>query len=112
VEADGFVGAAFGHRTSRAVDPHLHTHVLLAYPVHAEGRWTALDGRRCFPWAKPVGHLYEAQLRAELTRRLGVTWGPFRNGIADIAAIPKPVLRAFSQRRAEIEAHLNEVGRS
>lgn len=112
VEADGFVGAAFGHRTSRAVDPHLHTHVLLAYPVHAEGRWTALDGRRCFPWAKPVGHLYEAQLRAELTRRLGVTWGPVRNGIADIATIPNPVLRAFSQRRAEIEAHLNEVGRS
>ncbi|MGH9164476.1 MAG: MobF family relaxase, partial [Acidimicrobiales bacterium] len=112
VEADGFVGAAFHHRTSRSGDPHLHTHVVLAYPVRYAGRWTALDGRRCFPWAKPVGHLYEAQLRAELTRRLGVVWGPVRNGIADIAEVPTPVLRAFSKRRAEIEEHLEAVGRS
>lgn len=111
-EADGFVGAAFHHRTSRSGDPHLHTHVVLAYPVPYGGRWTALDGRRCFPWAKPVGHLYEAQLRTELTRRLGVQWGPVRNGIADIAAVPTPALRAFSKRRAEIEEHLEAVGRS
>ena len=112
VEADGFVGAAFHHRTSRSGDPHLHTHVVLAYPVRYAGRWTALDGRRCFPWAKPVGHLYEAQPRAELTRRLGVEWGPVRNGIADIAAIPPAVLKAFSKRRADIEAHLDQVGLS
>ncbi|HET7486329.1 MAG TPA: MobF family relaxase [Acidimicrobiales bacterium] len=112
VEADGFVGAAFHHQTSRSSDPHLHTHVVLAYPVRHGGRWSALDGRRCFPWAKPCGHLYEAQLRAELTRRLGVEWGPVRNGIADIAAVPKPVLEAFSKRRAEIEEHLRAVGRS
>ena len=108
VEAEGFVGAAF---TSRSGDPHLRTHVVLAHPVRHAGRWSALDGRRCFPWAKPVGHLYEAQLRAELTRRLGVEWGPVRNGIADIAAVPAPVLKAFSQRRAEIEAHLQATGR-
>jgi conjugative relaxase-like TrwC/TraI family protein len=44
VEAEGFVGMAFGHRTSRAGDPHLHTHVLLAYPVEvtvAGALWTA-----------------------------------------------------------------------
>ena len=97
VEAEGFVGAAFGHRTSRSGDSHLHTHVVLAHPVRHAGRWTALDGRRCFPWAKPIGHLYEAQLRAELTRRLGVEWGPVRNGIADLAAVPRPLLHAFSK---------------
>lgn len=112
VEADGFVGAAFHHQTSRSSDPHLHTHVVLAHPVRHGGRWSALDGRRCFPWAKTCGHLYEAQLRAELTRRLGVEWGPVHNGIADIAAVPKPVLEAFSKRRAEIEEHLRAVGRS
>ncbi len=112
VEAEGFVGAAFNHLTSRAGDPHLHTHVVLAYPVRFAARWTAADGRPCFPWAKPVGHLYEAHLRAELTRRLGVEWGPVRNGIADIAAVPGSVLRAFSQRRAEIEEHLEEAGLS
>jgi len=29
-----------------------------------------------------------------------------RNGIADVAGIPRPVIRAFSTRRTEIEAHL------
>ena len=35
VEADGFVAAAFRHRTSRAGDPQLHTHVVIANLVHA-----------------------------------------------------------------------------
>ncbi|MGI8683850.1 MAG: relaxase domain-containing protein [Acidimicrobiales bacterium] len=69
VEADGFVGAAFNYLTSRAGDPHLHTHVVLAYPVRFAGRCSAADGRPWFPWAKPVGYLYEAHLRAELIRR-------------------------------------------
>lgn len=114
VEADGFLAAGFVHRSSRAGDPHLHTHVLIAHPAHSDrdGRLSALDARQLFPWAKPVGHLYEAKLRAELSRRLGVRWGPVRNGIADLAGVPREVIMAFSQRRAEIEAHLEERGQS
>jgi conjugative relaxase-like TrwC/TraI family protein len=112
VDGDGFVAAAFRHRTSRAGDPHLHTHVVIANLAHApsDGRWTALDGRPLYSWLSPVGHLYEAHLRWELTRRLGVGWGPVRNGIADVAGITRPVLREFSTRRREIEAHLEEHG--
>ncbi|MGH9289176.1 MAG: MobF family relaxase [Acidimicrobiales bacterium] len=112
VDGDGFVGAAFRHRTSRAGDPHLHTHVVIANLAHApsDGRWTALDGRPLYLWLSPVGHLYETHLRWELTRRLGVEWGPVRNGIADVAGISRPVLREFSTRRREIEAHLDEHG--
>jgi len=110
LDADGFVAAAFRHRTSRAADPHLHTHVVIANLAHSpdDGRWTALDARPLYAWLSPVGHLYEAQLRWELTRRLRVEWGPVRNGIADVAGVPKPVLREFSTRRREIEAHLDE----
>ncbi|MCA1846594.1 MAG: relaxase domain-containing protein, partial [Actinobacteria bacterium] len=110
--AEGFVAAAFRHRTSRAGDLHLHTHVLLANLVFSpqDGRWSALDARPLYGWAKTVGYLYEAQLRAELTRRLGVEWTPVRRGIADIKGIPKKALRAFSRRRVEIEAHLAERG--
>jgi conjugative relaxase-like TrwC/TraI family protein len=114
IEADGFVAAAYQHRSSRAGDPHLHTHVLIAHPAYTatDERWTALDGRQLLPWARPCGFLYLAKLRAELTRRLGVSWGPVRNGIADIAGVPRSVIDAFSQRRAEIEAHLHDHGRS
>jgi conjugative relaxase-like TrwC/TraI family protein len=112
VDAEGFVAAAFRHRTSRAGDPQLHTHVLVANLAHVAGedRWTALDARPLYAWAKTAGCLYEAQLRAELTRRLGVEWTQPVRGIAEIAGIPKPVLRHFSRRRQQVEAHLAEVG--
>jgi conjugative relaxase-like TrwC/TraI family protein len=112
VDAEGFVAAAFRHRTSRAGDPQLHTHVLVANLAHVAGenRWTALDARPLYAWAKTAGYLYEAQLRAELTRRLGVEWTQPVRGIAEIAGIPKPMLRHFSRRRQQVEAHLAEVG--
>ena len=114
VQGEGLVAAAFRHRTSRAADPHLHTHVVVANLVRAveDGRWTALDARPLYAWSRAVGHLYEAHLRFELTARLGVEWTPTRNGIADIDGIPRPVIQAFSTRRAEIEAHLAEHGQA
>lgn len=98
---DGFVAAAFRHRTSRAGDPHLHTHVVVANLSHSrtDDRWSALDGRHLYSWCRTVGFLYEAHLRAELTRRLGVTWKTPRNGIA---GIPKRAIDHFSQRRRQI----------
>ncbi len=108
---EGFVAAAFRHRSSRAGDPHLHTHVLVANTTRAaDGRWATLDARRIYLHAKTAGYMYEANLRAELTRRLGVAWRPVINGIADLEGIPDPVLRAFSTRRAEIEAEMATRG--
>jgi conjugative relaxase-like TrwC/TraI family protein len=113
VRGRGFVGAAFRHRASRAGDPQLHTHVVIANLVQAEdGRWSALDGRRIYAHAKTAGYLYEARLRAELTRELGLDWTPVRNGIADVVGVPANVLRAFSRRRAQIEAELERTGQS
>src|SRR5918994_927271 len=43
----GFVGAAFRHRTSRAGDPQLHTHVLVANLTQSEGgEWRGGAGQR------------------------------------------------------------------
>lgn len=71
---------------------------------------TALDARPLYRWARPVGHLYEAQLRWELTRRLGVGWGPVRHGIADVAGIPSGAIDAFSTRRRQVVEHLAAHG--
>jgi hypothetical protein len=46
---------------------------------------------------------YQAHLRARITERLGLEWGPVRNGAAELTAIPADVLRGFSQRRHEME---------
>ena len=111
IEVRGLVAAGFRHRTSRAGDPHLHTHMLVANMAEGvDGRWRTLDGRLLYLHAKTAGYLYEAHLRHELTRRLGIEWGSVHNGIADIVGIPQPVLRHFSDRRRQIEEHLDETG--
>ncbi|CAN5676363.1 MobF family relaxase [soil metagenome] len=107
----GFVAAAFRHRTSRAGDPLLHTHVLVANMTQTrDGRWGALDGRRIYTHAKTAGYLYQAHLRWALTRALGVEWTQVRRGAAEVEGVPSQVIRAFSKRRAEIEARLTERG--
>jgi Ti-type conjugative transfer relaxase TraA len=111
LRGEGFVGAGFRHRTSRAGDPHLHTHVLVANGTRSgDGRWGALDGRHIYLQAKTAGYLYEAHLRAELTERLGVAWGPVVHGIGDVDGIPEPVLKLFSTRRREIEGEMATRG--
>ncbi len=111
MRGDGFVGAGFRHRTSRAGDPHLHTHVLATNATRsADGRWGALDARHLYLHAKTAGYLYEAHLRAELTARLGVAWGPVVHGIGDIDGIPDPLLKMFWTRRREIEAEMAARG--
>ena len=112
-QAPGFVAAAFRHRTSRAGDPQLHTHVLVANLGRGiDGRWSALDGRRIYAEARAASFLYQAVLRSELTRTIGVEWTPVSRGIAEIVGVPRPVLRAFSRRKAEIDAALAERGTS
>jgi conjugative relaxase-like TrwC/TraI family protein len=111
VDGIGFLAAAFQHRSSRLGDPLLHHHVLVAnYTRGPDGRWTALDGRVLFAQAKTAGYLYQAALRRELTRRLGVAWQPVANGVADIAGVPRQVIEAFSKRRRQITTRLAERG--
>ena len=111
MRGSGLVAAAFRHRTSRAGDPQLHTHALVANLVRGEdGRWSALDARQLYARVKTAGALYRAELRDQLTRSLGVSWTAPTQGVAEIEGIPRPVVRAFSQRRAEIEAALAERG--
>jgi conjugative relaxase-like TrwC/TraI family protein len=59
VKVDGFVAAAFRHRTSRANDPLLHTHVLVANLAKTsdDGVWRTLDSRRLYAHAKTAGFL-------------------------------------------------------
>lgn len=107
----GFVAAAFRHRTSRAMDPQLHTHVVLANAaLGPDGRWTALYGQALYAQLKTAGYVYQASLRAELSERLGVRWERVHHGAADLAGIEREVLELFSKRRAEILQAMDERG--
>jgi conjugative relaxase-like TrwC/TraI family protein len=116
VRGEGFVAAAYRHRLSRAGDPQLHTHVVVANLTQAAGRFTALDARALFEHKSAAGAVYRAVLRAEVRERLPwVSWSRVSRGLFEIDGMPAGVLRHFSQRRVEIEqraAELVGAGRS
>lgn len=102
LKGNGFLAAGYVHRSSRAGDMQIHTHVLVANATFAEGRWTRLYHPAIYEHAKTAGYVYEAHLRDELTRRLGVRWREVVNGIAEIEGFDPDHLRYFSTRRQEI----------
>src|SRR5215217_6380648 len=110
----GFVAAAYQHRTSRAQDPHLHTHVIIANMTRSpDGGWRALDGRPILEhYRLAAGYLYQSQLRFELSRSLGIEWHQPENGMAEIAGVPDEVVKAFSRRRAQVLNYLERRGSS
>src|SRR6266516_1314926 len=111
--AGGFVAAAYQHRTSRSQDPHLHTHVIVANMAKSpsDGKWRALDGEPILKsYRLAAGYLYQAQLRAELTRSLGVEWEQPRKGLAELRQVPREVIREFSTRRAQVVEELARKG--
>lgn len=103
VDASGMIAAAFRQHTSRAHDPQVHTHLVIANRVMApDGRWLALDARTLKCDQRTISALYAAGLRAEITARLGVRWKPVEDGLAEMADAPEEVLAAFSERTRQM----------
>lgn len=101
----GIVAAAFQHETSRAGDPHLHTHVIVPNrQARADGRLVSLDGTSLFHEARAAGMIYQATLRAELSASLGVEWGRIDpdTGMAEVAGVDRRTIRAWSQRASQL----------
>ncbi|MFC2177128.1 MobF family relaxase, partial [Actinomycetota bacterium] len=111
IATTGYVAASFTEYTSRADDPQLHTHVVVANKVKGvDGKWRTVDGRLLFRYQLAAGYLHEAVLRHELTQRLGVRWQPVRNGMADIAGFTRAQIEAFSTRRRQLEEWRQDQG--
>ena len=109
VDAEGMVAAAFRQHTSRAADPQLHTHLVIANRVRSpDGRWLALDARTIKHDQRTLSALYHAGLRAELTRRLGVRWEVPENGIAEIVDVAEGLRVEFSRRSGDVQRRTDE----
>ncbi len=111
VDADGVFGVRYRHRTSRALDPQLHDHVLIANAVRTtcDGEWRTMDARGLYRNAKAAGVEFQTYVRSALGASLGVQFGDVdANGQADIVGIDQAVLDEFSRRSVDIEAALGE----
>ncbi|HUP86737.1 MAG TPA: MobF family relaxase [Acidimicrobiales bacterium] len=107
VATSGLAVATFVHRTSREGDPQLHTHCVIPNIVErGDGTHVALDAGAVYEWKRAVGCIYAEELRTRLSRRLGVEWGPDRNGTREMTGLTATQLRTFSKRTVAIEEHL------
>ena len=107
----GFVAAGFRHRTSRAGDPQLHTHLLVANVVARQRRALVGARRAAAVRARAGGELHlpgraAGGAHARAGRRVGA--GPRRDRRGRRRA--RAVREAFSRRRVEIEAALEGRG--
>jgi conjugative relaxase-like TrwC/TraI family protein len=106
----GVVAASFRHRTSRAGDPLLHWHTLVANLAEGtDGKWSAFAHPDLYRHVRAAGEVFQAVYRTELSHSLGVEWRPGRH-VPEIAGIPQQLLDTFSKRTTEIDAWLAETG--
>jgi conjugative relaxase-like TrwC/TraI family protein len=123
VATSGLIGGQFTHAVNRNLDPHLHSHVVVANLVHGvDGRWSACDWRGLSAHRAAAAAVYEAHVRAGLTADLGVRWHERRPPAAagtlaapparpaEIVGVAPELLGEFSSRHAEIRQRVHEEG--
>jgi conjugative relaxase-like TrwC/TraI family protein len=104
-EGRGMVAASYLHSTSRALDPQLHRHVVIAnVAAGPDGEMRALDGMSLFHHAKTAGYVAGAELRHQLTARLGVEWSPVVRGLSEVSGVGDEAIAAVSTRSHEMAA--------
>ncbi|MDE0658014.1 MAG: relaxase domain-containing protein [Gammaproteobacteria bacterium] len=105
------VVATFRHDTSRNLDPQLHTHSVLANMVQGEdNKWRTMANEGLYEHQKLIGAIYRNELAAELARLGYGIEKTHADGRFEIAGVSREAIRAFSTRRAEIEAAMAERG--
>ncbi len=103
------VVAAFEHGTSRAQDPHLHTHTLILNTAYRKDKtWGSLDSRDLYRHKMAAGALYRAELASQL-RAIGLSLRR-ENSWFEVNGVSDSLCEHFSKRRAEIESLLEEHG--
>ncbi|HVW40231.1 MAG TPA: MobF family relaxase [Amycolatopsis sp.] len=115
VATRGLIATAYDHYDSRAADPQLHTHVVIANKVQGEdGKWRALDGRPMHAAVVTLSEHYNALLFDRLTREVGVGWeqrerGKDRNPAWEMIGVPDGLIAEFSSRSAAIDAEKDRL---
>jgi len=108
VQGSGLLAVGFTHRTSRAGDPLLHTHLIVTNRTQGpDGQWRTLDSRGLLNHRATADAMYQAAYQQELTRTLGVRWeAPDRWGNRAVQGMPEELRRVFSKRHEQISAEL------
>ncbi|MDE0520609.1 MAG: relaxase domain-containing protein [Boseongicola sp.] len=113
VPSPSMVAATFRHKANRNLEPHLHTHAVIANMTRRrDGSWASLDTGALGRSEKLIGAHYRNELAARLLR-LGYALRPSMVGRVpgfEIAGYGRRLLEENSSRRQEIVAWVQERG--
>jgi ATP-dependent exoDNAse (exonuclease V) alpha subunit len=105
-----FVAAQFTHDTSRALDPHLHTHCIVFNATFdvVENRWKALENYELLRARKFAENIYYHEFARDL-KAFGYRIRNLPRGDFEIEGVSEEICRRFSKRDAEIDAALAKL---
>lgn len=105
-----FACAIFRHDTSRALDPHLHSHCIVFNATFdaAENRWKALQNFEMLRAKKYVENVYYHELARKL-HRMGYSLDNHARGDFQINGVSKDLCDRFSKRHREINEKTQEL---
>ena len=105
--------AAFTHDASRALDPQLHTHFVVANATRdVNGRWLALDDHHMFNALRYAGKVYQNEMAREV-KALGYGIREARDDKRqvigfEIEGVSDELCERFAKRREEIEREIEK----
>jgi conjugative relaxase-like TrwC/TraI family protein len=115
LQTRGVIAAAFDHWDTRAADPNLHTHLVIANKVQGtDGQWRSLDARVLHKAAVAVSELYDNLIADRLVDVLSVAWsyrdrGRNRTAAFELDGVDDALLAEFSQRAGDVQGRTAEL---
>ena len=105
-----FAAALFTHDTSRALDPHLHTHCIVFNATFdpVEHRWKALENHELLRARKFAENVYYHELARDL-RSFGYQIRNLPRGDFQVEGVSEELCQRFSKRDAEIDKALAKL---
>jgi conjugative relaxase-like TrwC/TraI family protein len=111
----GLIATGFDHWDSRAGDPNLHTHLVVANKVQGpRGAWLSVDSRALHHAVVMTSEVYDDLLADEIARRLPVQFGwrhrgPRRTPGFELDGVDDALMTEFSTRTTQIDEAMTAV---
>lgn len=107
---EGIIAGIYRHDTSRALDPNLHSHAVIANMVKNEnGGYSAIRNEAVYKNQKLITEIYRSDFENRMAD-LGIATERGKYGEVNISGISQEVTEAFSKRRQEILNALDNKG--
>lgn len=111
VRTGNLVYATTEHQTSRAGDPQLHSHNIVANKTWdaATSTWRAVESSTIYQHQKMLGLVYRAELAKQVMRLGYDVVKDSKDGTFEIAGVDRKAVEVFSKRHMDIEARIEKL---